>query len=62
MAALGGSGTTGWDWVINAFTMAGAAFPNSMLLINEFGTEQEPTTRATYLQIIALLKARGLIV
>src|SRR6185312_14509179 len=61
MAALGGSGTTGWDWVINAFTMARAAFPNSMLLINEFGTEQEPTTRATYLQIVALLKARGLI-
>ncbi len=61
MAALGGAGTTGWDWVINAFTMARAAFPNSLLLINEFGTEQEPTTRATYLQIVSLLKARGLI-
>jgi len=61
MAALGGAGSTGWDWVINSFQMARTAFPNSKLLINEFGTEQEPTTRQTYLQIIALLKARGLI-
>ena len=60
-AALGGTGTTGWDWVINSFQMARQAFPNAKLLINEFGTEQEPATRATYLQIISLLKARGLI-
>jgi len=61
MAALGGAGATGWDWVIKSFQMARQAFPNAKLLINEFGTEQEPASRATYLQIISLLKARGLI-
>jgi len=61
LAALGGAGATGWDWVINSFQMARKAFPNAKLLINEFGTEQEPAARATYLQIISLLKSRGLI-
>ena len=61
LAALGGAGATGWDWVINSFQMARKAFPNAKLLINEFGTEQEPAARATYLQIISLLKNRGLI-
>ncbi|HEY6922472.1 MAG TPA: endo-1,4-beta-xylanase [Steroidobacteraceae bacterium] len=61
IAALGGAGTTGWDWVINTFQMARKAFPNSQLLINEFGTENDANARSQYLQIIALLKARGLI-
>jgi len=60
-AALGGNGSTGWDWVINSFQMARKAFPNAKLLINEFGTEQNATSRATYLQIIGLLRSRGLI-
>jgi len=29
MAALGGAGSTGWDWVINSFQMARQAFPNA---------------------------------
>jgi len=60
-AALGGNGSTGWDWVINSFQMARRAFPNAKLLINEYGTEQNATSRATYLQIIGLLRNRGLI-
>ena len=32
--ALGGDGTTGWDWVIKAFQLARANFPNAKLLIN----------------------------
>jgi endo-1,4-beta-xylanase len=34
--ALGGSGTTGWDWVINSFTEARKRFPDSKLLLNEY--------------------------
>jgi endo-1,4-beta-xylanase len=60
-AALGGAGSTGWDWVITAFTLARQAFPTSKLLINEYGTENDPTARNTYKTIINLLKARGLI-
>ena len=60
-AALGGDGATGWDWVITSFQLARVAFPNAKLLINEYGTENDPNARNTYKTIINLLKARGLI-
>ena len=60
-AALGGDGATGWDWVITAFQMARTHCPNAKLLINEYGTENDPPVRATYKTIINLLKTRGLI-
>lgn len=60
-AALGGDGATGWDWVITSFQIARAACPNAKLLINEYGTENDPPVRATYKNIINLLKTRGLI-
>jgi GH35 family endo-1,4-beta-xylanase len=60
-AALGGDGSTGWDWVITSFQLARQYCPNAKLLINEYGTENDPGPRATYKTIINLLKARGLI-
>jgi endo-1,4-beta-xylanase len=59
--ALGGNGTTGWDWVITSFQLARTAFPNAKLLINEYGTENDANARNQYKTIINLLKARGLI-
>ncbi len=61
-SGLGGSGSTGWDWVITAFQMARSTFPSSVkLLINEYGTENDANARNTYKTIINLLKSRGLI-
>jgi endo-1,4-beta-xylanase len=60
-AALGGDGATGWDWVITSFQLARQYCPNALLLINEYGTENDPPVRTTYKNIINLLKARGLI-
>jgi endo-1,4-beta-xylanase len=60
-AALGGDGATGWDWVITSFQLARQYCPNAKLLINEYGTENDPPVRATYKNIIQLLKDRGLI-
>src|SRR6187399_3621539 len=60
-AALGGDGSTGWDWVITAFQIARNNCPNAKLLINEYGTENDPPVRATYKNIINLLKTRNLI-
>jgi endo-1,4-beta-xylanase len=60
-AALGGDGSTGWDWVITSFQLARTHCPNAKLLINEYGTENDPPVRNTYKNIINLLKARGLI-
>ena len=60
--ALGGNGATGWDWVIKAFQLARQYWsPNTKLLINEYSVINDPTANAQYLQIINLLKSRGLI-
>ncbi|WP_185957154.1 endo-1,4-beta-xylanase [Gracilimonas mengyeensis] len=60
--ALGGSGETGWDWVINAFQMARDIFPSSVkLMINEYGIVSSSSRVQQYLGIVNLLKERGLI-
>ncbi|HEX8330817.1 MAG TPA: endo-1,4-beta-xylanase [Hymenobacter sp.] len=59
--ALGGSGTTGWDWVIKSFELARQYFPKSKLMLNEYSVENERNRAATYVVIANLLKARGLI-
>jgi endo-1,4-beta-xylanase len=59
--ALGGDGSTGWDWVIESFRLARQYFPNAKLFINEYGTENDAAARNTYKTIINLLKTRGYI-
>ena len=59
--ALGGDGTTGWDWVIKSFELARYYFPKAKLLINEYNILSSGTNVQTYSQIINLLKNRGLI-
>lgn len=59
--ALGGNGTTGWDWVINAFKLARQYFPNSKLWINDYNIVNSAASTAQYMQIINLLKAENLI-
>ncbi len=58
---LGGNGTTGWDWVIKSFEMARKYFPNSKLVLNEYGIINDNNATNSYLKIINLLKDRGLI-
>ena len=60
-AAIGGSGVTGWDWVIWSFEKARQYFPNAELLLNEYGVLGSMKATTDYLKIINLLKARGLI-
>ena len=61
--ALGGDGATGWDWVIWSFQKAREYCPNAKLLINEWGVLEEwgSASITGYLEIINLLKNRGLI-
>lgn len=59
--ALGGAGTTGWDWIIKSFRMARKYFPNAKLIMNEYGVINSSTETQRYIQIINLLKANNLI-
>ncbi|QQS37010.1 MAG: endo-1,4-beta-xylanase [Ignavibacteriales bacterium] len=60
--ALGGDGTTGWDWVIKSFELARQYLsPGTKLHINEYSVINDNTANANFIQIINLLKDRGLI-
>jgi endo-1,4-beta-xylanase len=60
--ALGGNGSTGWDWVVNAFKLARESFsPSTKLLINEYNILSSPAITNSYIALIDTLKVRGLI-
>ena len=59
--ALGGSGSTGWDWIIWSFQEARKNFPNAKLHINDYGIISDPNAARQYVQIINILKERNLI-
>ncbi|GAB5519816.1 MAG: hypothetical protein RhofKO_20670 [Rhodothermales bacterium] len=59
--ALGGTGSTGWDWVLTSFRMARNVFPNAKLLINDYNIVNNANNITTYLEIIDLLQAEDLI-
>jgi endo-1,4-beta-xylanase len=59
--ALGGTGTTGWDWLIKSFELARQYIPHAKLLINDYGIINSYSNTTSYIQIINLLKDRGLI-
>lgn len=59
--ALGGSGATGWDWVIWAFEKARQYCPTAELHINEYGVLNGWVSVNNYVKIINVLKERNLI-
>lgn len=60
--ALGGDGVTGWDWVIKAFRLARLWLAaGAKLHLNEYSVINDNAANANFLQIINLLKTRGLI-
>ncbi|MBL3657201.1 endo-1,4-beta-xylanase [Fulvivirga sediminis] len=60
--ALGGNGSTGWDWVVTSFEIARRYAPSGCkLLLNEYGIISDPNAANRYMQIVNILNARGLI-
>lgn len=62
IGALGGTGETGWDWVITAFEMARDIFPeDTRLMINDYGILNSSSNAEDYVELIELLQERDLI-
>lgn len=60
--ALGGSGASGWDWVLTAFRLARKHFPaTTRLMLNEYNVTNNTADMQRYIGIINLLKAERLI-
>lgn len=59
--ALGGKGTTGWDWIIWSFETARTYCPNAKLVLNDYNILSNDSATTAYIDIIHLLKSRGLI-
>ncbi len=60
-AGLGGPGETGYDWVIWLFEKARHYFPNSKLIMNDFELENNPSGIREMLDVVEVLRDRGLI-
>jgi len=59
--ALGGRGTTGYDWIIKAFELAREYCPKAKLHINEYNILNDTSKANEYKNIVLLLKERNLI-
>lgn len=59
--ALGGNGTTGWDWVIWSFEKAREYCPNAKLFLNDYNIVSSASATTAYIGIINLLKSKNLI-
>lgn len=61
IAALGGTGSSGWEWVLESFRLARQYFPGTQLVINEYNVIRNNSNTANYLALIGLLQAEDLI-
>jgi len=61
MDALGGTGESGFDWILESFRMAREIFPDTPLMINEYSIEGDPGLMDEYIDIIQALQAEDLI-
>ncbi len=59
--ALGGSGSSGWDWILESFRMARQYFPDARLMINDYNIVNSNTNTRRYREIIELLQEEDLI-
>lgn len=55
--ALGGTGATGYDWLIKAFELAYERWPNAILIYNDFNTFQWNTDQ--YIDLVKTLRDAG---
>lgn len=61
IAALGGDGASGWEWIIESYRLARHYFPHAKLLINDYNVINKAENTERYRTIIDLLNREHLV-
>ena len=56
---IGGAGTSGWDWIVNALKWGRAACPNVALLVNDYNTVEITGDRDRFISLVNAVKTAG---
>ena len=56
---MGGAGTSGYDWIVNAFKWARDACPNAILILNDYNTIEYGNDNTHFIDIVNKIKAAG---
>jgi len=56
---MGGTGTTGYDWLITAFKWAREACPNAILLYNDYNTIEYSNENSGVIKLVNAIKTGG---
>jgi endo-1,4-beta-xylanase len=57
--ALGGAGTSGYDWIAQAFKWAHQYCPNSILIMNDYNTIEYANDNSHFIDIVNAIKGVG---
>lgn len=59
MNALGGAGSSGYDWIVQAFKWARQYCPNAVLILNDYNTIEYANDNSHFIDIVTRIKQAG---
>jgi endo-1,4-beta-xylanase len=59
MNLIGGTGSSGYDWIVNAFKWARAACPNAILLMNDYNIIEYQADHDHFISIVKAIRGAG---
>ena len=59
MAALGGAGASGYDWIVKSFQLAKKYCPKATLILNDYNTIEYGADNSRFIAIVKAIKSAG---
>lgn len=59
LSALGGAGSSGYDWIVQAFKWARQYCPNAILILNDYNNIEYSADNTRFIGIVKAIKAAG---
>ncbi|MBN2576850.1 MAG: endo-1,4-beta-xylanase [Deltaproteobacteria bacterium] len=56
---IGGAGSSGWDWIVNALKWAREACPNAVLVVNDYNTIEWSNENGRIVSLVNAVKKAG---